>query len=81
VDTTAGLYGPKTMPRALRERIAKDVSAVAAEPAITERIVAGGQAMNLGGPDDLEKTIDAQAAQMATVAQTLGLKAAQASGQ
>ena len=76
VDTTAGLYGPKIMPRSLRERIAKDVLAVAAEPAITERIVAGGQTMNLGGPDDLEKTIDEQAAQMAIVAKTLGLKAA-----
>jgi tripartite-type tricarboxylate transporter receptor subunit TctC len=75
VETTAGLYGPGSMPRELRERLAKDVIAVVSEPAITERLVATGQAVNLGGPDELAQTLKQQAEQMATVAKALGLKA------
>jgi tripartite-type tricarboxylate transporter receptor subunit TctC len=74
-ETTAGLYGPAGVPRDLRERLAKDVITVVSEPAITERLVATGQAVNLGGPDELAQTLRQQAEQMATVAKALGLKA------
>ena len=60
VETTAGLYGPRSMPRELRERFAKDVIAVVSDPVITERLVATGQAINLGGPEELAQ--DAAAA-------------------
>jgi tripartite-type tricarboxylate transporter receptor subunit TctC len=63
------------MPRELRERLSKDVIAVVSDPAITERLVATGQAINTGGPDELAKTLRQQAEQMATVAKELGLKA------
>jgi tripartite-type tricarboxylate transporter receptor subunit TctC len=75
VETTAGLYGPASMPRELRERLSKDVIAVVSDPVISERLVATGQAINLGGPEDLTKTLRQQAEQMATVAKALGLKA------
>jgi tripartite-type tricarboxylate transporter receptor subunit TctC len=75
VETTAGLYGPASMPRELRERLSKDVIAVVSDPVISERLVATGQSINLGGPDDLTKTLKQQAEQMATVAKALGLKA------
>jgi tripartite-type tricarboxylate transporter receptor subunit TctC len=74
VETTAGLYGPSSMPRELRERLSKDVIAVVSDPVITERLVATGQAINLGGPDELAKTLKQQAEQMAVVANELGLK-------
>ena len=45
VETTAGLYGPRGMAPDLRERIAKDVIAVVADPEITKRLVATGQAV------------------------------------
>jgi tripartite-type tricarboxylate transporter receptor subunit TctC len=75
-ETSAGFYGPRGMSRELRERIAKDVTAVAAEPEISKRLVATGQAVRTGGPDDLARTLREQAEQAATVAKALGLKAA-----
>ncbi|HZO48040.1 MAG TPA: tripartite tricarboxylate transporter substrate binding protein [Xanthobacteraceae bacterium] len=75
VETTAGFYGPRGMAQELRERIAKDVIAVVAEPEITKRLVATGQAVRTGGPAELTETLNQQAAQAATVAKTLGLKA------
>jgi tripartite-type tricarboxylate transporter receptor subunit TctC len=75
VETTAGFYGPRGMAQELRERIAKDVIAVVAEPEITKRLVATGQAVRTGGPAELAETLRQQAAQAATVAKTLGLKA------
>jgi tripartite-type tricarboxylate transporter receptor subunit TctC len=44
VETTAAFYGPRGMARALRDRIAKDVIAVVAEPDITKQLIATGQA-------------------------------------
>ncbi|MPZ36989.1 MAG: hypothetical protein GEU95_02815 [Rhizobiales bacterium] len=76
VETTAGFYGPRGMARELRERIAKDVIAVVAEPEITKRLVATGQAVRTGGPEELVQTLRQQADQAATVAKTLGLQAA-----
>jgi tripartite-type tricarboxylate transporter receptor subunit TctC len=74
-ETTAGFYGPRDMARELRERIAQDVIAVVAEPEITKRLVATGQAVRTGGPEDLAQTLRQQAYQAATVAKVLGLKA------
>jgi tripartite-type tricarboxylate transporter receptor subunit TctC len=77
-ETTAGFYGPRGMARELRDRIAKDVIAVVGEGEITKRLVATGQAVRTGGPDELAQTLREQGNQAATVAKTLGLKAAAA---
>ncbi len=77
VETTAGFYGPRGMASELRARIAKDVIAVVNDPEITKRLVATGQAVRTGGPDELTQTLKEQAGQAATVAKTLGLKGAQ----
>jgi tripartite-type tricarboxylate transporter receptor subunit TctC len=76
VETTAGLYGPKTMAPELRERLSKDVVAVVSDPEITAKLTATGQAVRPGGPADLTATLKRQAEQMATVAAALGMKAA-----
>lgn len=73
-ETTAGFYGPRGMAQDLRERIGKDVVAVVAEAEITKRLTATGQIVRTGGPAELAQTLKEQAAQMATVAKTLGLK-------
>lgn len=77
VETSAAFYGPRGMAKDLRERIAKDVIAVVADPDITKRLVATGQAVRPGGPDDLAQTLKQQASQAATVAKALGLKSGQ----
>ena len=77
VETTAAFYGPRGMARELRERIAKDVIAVVAEPEITKRLVATGQAVRTGGPEELAQTLRQQADQAAIVGKALGLKRGQ----
>ena len=60
----------------LRARIAKDVITVVNDPEITKRLVATGQTVRTGGPDELAQTLKEQASQAATVAKALGLKGA-----
>jgi tripartite-type tricarboxylate transporter receptor subunit TctC len=74
VETTAGLYGPKDMPLALRERIARDVIDVVSDKTIVERLAATGQAVNTGGPAELAKALKEQADNTAKIAKELGLK-------
>src|SRR5579871_3248440 len=54
VDGLVGLFGPKEMPVALRERIAADVKAVA-DKGISDRLATSGQVMNIGGPEEFAK--------------------------
>jgi tripartite-type tricarboxylate transporter receptor subunit TctC len=58
----------------LRERIAADVRAVAADPALTEKLSALGQAVRTGTPADFAAMIEAQRAKIAAIAQAIGLK-------
>jgi tripartite-type tricarboxylate transporter receptor subunit TctC len=74
VETTAGLYGPKDMPLALRERIAKDVIDVVSDKTIVDRLATTGQVVNAGGPADLAKALKEQADNTAKIAKELGLK-------
>ena len=73
-ETTSGLYGPKAMPLALRQRIAADVIAAASDPAVVEKIVASGQDMNTGGPAELTATLKQQGEALANVAKILGME-------
>ena len=74
VETTAGLYGPKSMPLALRERIARDVIDVISDKAISDRLLATGQVVNPGGPAELAATIKEQSELTARIANVLELK-------
>jgi tripartite-type tricarboxylate transporter receptor subunit TctC len=73
-ETTSGLYGPRGMPQALRDRIATDVIAAANDPVAVQRIVASGQDMNTGGPAELAATLKQQADAVAAVAKVLGME-------
>jgi tripartite-type tricarboxylate transporter receptor subunit TctC len=74
VDGLTGWFGPADMPKDLRDRIYADVKAVAdANPVIGDRLGTSGQVMNIGGPDDFRKSIDAQRAQIAEMAKRLGV--------
>jgi tripartite-type tricarboxylate transporter receptor subunit TctC len=72
IDGLVGLFGPNDMPMTLRRRIAADIDAVA-DNTIKERLVATGQLLNVGGPDEFQKSIEAQRAQVAAFAKELGI--------
>jgi tripartite-type tricarboxylate transporter receptor subunit TctC len=71
-----GLFGPRGMPDELRERIAADVLATAADPVIPARLASIGQIMELGGPAAFAAGIDEQRATLASIATSLGRKPA-----
>jgi tripartite-type tricarboxylate transporter receptor subunit TctC len=78
METAGGVYGPKGMAEALRERIAADFRDVAAnDPVIGKRLADTGQIMTLRGPADFAKSIKEQNEQLAGIAKVLGMKAAQ----
>ena len=72
VEGLVGLFGPRGISNELREKIAADVVAVAADPTIAERLAGTAQVPNPGGPAEFAAAIDRQRAQIATIAQTLG---------
>ena len=72
VEGLVGLFGPRGISNALRQRIGADVVAVAGDPTIAERLVGTAQVPNPGGPAEFAAAIDRQRAQIATIAQALG---------
>ena len=76
-DGLTGLFGQKTMTAAVRDRIASDVRAVVSEPAVSSRLAATSQLVSPGSPAEFAASIEEQRKKLATVAQKLGLKAAQ----
>lgn len=76
LEGLVGLYGPKTMPNDLRERIASDVKAVV-DPAMAARLAATGQVLNPTTPAEYAATIEDQRNKVAAVAKIIGIKASQ----
>jgi tripartite-type tricarboxylate transporter receptor subunit TctC len=73
-----GLFGPRSMPNAMREAIAADIQAVAAaDPSIASRLGATGQVVDVRPSSDFANAINAQRETLASVAKALGVKAAQ----
>jgi tripartite-type tricarboxylate transporter receptor subunit TctC len=72
VEGLVGLFGPRGISNALRQRIGADVVAVAGDPTIAERLAGTAQVPNPGGPGEFAAAIDSQRAQIATIAKTLG---------
>ncbi len=76
LEGLTGLFGPRGMPDDLRERVAADVIAAAADPVIPERLASIGQIMDLRGPAAFATGIDEQRAILASIAKSLGRKPA-----
>lgn len=75
MDGLIGLFGPPSMPLALRERIAADIQVVMREdPVIAERLTRTGQIVNPGGPVEFGKEIDAQRERVGIAAKIIGLQ-------
>jgi tripartite-type tricarboxylate transporter receptor subunit TctC len=78
MDSLIGIYGPRGMPQALRESIAADVKAVIdAGPTIASRLAATGQVVDIRGPAEFAAGIKEIREQLASIAQTLGIKPVQ----
>jgi tripartite-type tricarboxylate transporter receptor subunit TctC len=78
LDGLIGMYGPRGMSMALRESIAADVrTVVEADPTIATRLAVTGQVVDLRGPHEFAAGIKEMREQLAAIAQTLGIKAAQ----
>jgi tripartite-type tricarboxylate transporter receptor subunit TctC len=76
-DGLIGLFGPRSMAAAARERIAADVRKAMAEPAVKDRLTATSQVASPGTAAELGSSMEEQRAKLAAVAQRLGIKAAQ----
>jgi len=72
LDGLVGFFGPPGMPPELRQRITADIRAIA-DKTIDERLAITGQIMNVGGPEEFEKSIDEQRAKLAEFAKALGI--------
>jgi len=76
-DGLTGLFGPRDMPNALRERIASDIKIVMGDPTIGVRLTATGQVVMPGGPGEFAASIEGQRNVLAAIAKMLGIKPAQ----
>jgi len=70
-DAVVGFYGWRDMPAELKERIAADVRAVSADPAIATRFANSGSALRVDGPADFAADIDRQRRQIAEIARSM----------
>jgi tripartite-type tricarboxylate transporter receptor subunit TctC len=73
-DGFQGFFGWRGMPDALRERIAADVRAAGADPALVAKLAVLGQAVRTGTPADLAAMVAEQRAKIAAIAQAIGLQ-------
>lgn len=69
-DGLVGLFANSEMPNELRDRIAHEVRAVLADPAVAMRIAATGQTVSPGTPAQFANSIAEQRASFAVIAST-----------
>ncbi|MBO0754139.1 MAG: tripartite tricarboxylate transporter substrate binding protein, partial [Bradyrhizobiaceae bacterium] len=72
-DGLVGIFGTAAMPAELRRRIALDVQAVLADPALAAKIAATGQVVSPGGPGEFAAAIAEQSAAFNAIAKALDL--------
>ena len=75
-ESIGGVYGPRDMAPALREKIAADFKKVAEDPIIAKRLGDTGQIITLLGPAEFAASVNAQRDKLAELAKILGVKAA-----
>ncbi len=73
-DGLTGLFGQRSLPATVRDRIAADVKEVMADPTIRERFNATGQLVSVGNAAEFAASIKEQQAKLATIAKELGVK-------
>jgi tripartite-type tricarboxylate transporter receptor subunit TctC len=77
MESTGGIFGPRNMPIALRERIAEDIRIVAANDTdMAAKLTALGQVVDVRSTSEFENSIKDLNDKLATVAKVLGIKPA-----
>ena len=76
-DAVTGFFGWFDMPTDLRERIAFDIQATAAEPATQERLLKVGAVPRGSTPAEFAAVIEEQRAKIAHIVRTIGLRPTQ----
>ncbi len=74
VEGLVGLFGLKTIANELKEKIAADFRAVAADGAIADRLKATGQVINVGGPKEFADAIEEQRTKVAATVKAINFK-------
>lgn len=74
VEGLVGLFGIKSLSNELKEKIAADFRAAAADGSIAERLKATGQIINVGGPKEFADAIDGQRTIVAQTVKTINFK-------
>lgn len=74
VEGLVGLFGLKTMSEELKEKIAADFKAAAADGTIAERLKSTAQTINVGGPKEFAESIDEQRKNVGAVAKAINFK-------
>jgi tripartite-type tricarboxylate transporter receptor subunit TctC len=74
MDGLVGLFGPKEMPKEVRDQIAADVIAVASDPALSSKIAATGQIVRPGGADEFANEMASQTKVVSDAAAAAGIK-------
>jgi tripartite-type tricarboxylate transporter receptor subunit TctC len=74
MDGLVGLFGPKEMPKDVRDRIAADVIAAASDKDLSTKISATGQIVRPGGADEFAKEIELQSKVVSDAAAAAGFK-------
>jgi tripartite-type tricarboxylate transporter receptor subunit TctC len=72
-DGLVGLFGPRQMPQALRDRIAADLKEVLADQTVASRLNATGQLINPGTSAEFAASLEAQRKTLAAIAKQLGV--------
>ena len=76
LDGLVGLFGPKTMSDAVRDKIAADVMTVMKEPDVVARLTPGVQTVSPGSPKEFADEINSQRETVAKIGDGLGVKKA-----
>jgi tripartite-type tricarboxylate transporter receptor subunit TctC len=74
MDGLVGLFGPKEMPKDVRDRVAADVIAAASDQELSTKIGATGQIVRPGGADEFAREIDLQSKVVSDSATAAGVK-------
>jgi tripartite-type tricarboxylate transporter receptor subunit TctC len=76
LQSLMGLFGPRGMSMAQRERIAADLREVAAaDPLIATRLAATGQILKISGPAEFGDGVEELRSKLAAIAKAVGIKA------
>jgi tripartite-type tricarboxylate transporter receptor subunit TctC len=75
-DAVNGFYGARDMTADIKEKIAADVRAIAADPAVGQRLAATGAVIRSGTTADFLAAIEEQRAKVAAIHQAMGGKPA-----